>query len=519
MALLPSCKKDDNKSQTGTTEEKKDTRAVYPVNEKVNPFTWIAIDGQGNTIDPDNSGYKDANQNKKKQVAIFYFLWHGCHGYDHGANHNDVVPPTASDTKSPYDIEKLLADNPNSPEYGPFGAMHHWGEPMLGYYVANDRWVIRKHAQMLTDAGVDAIFFDVTNGYHYLPVVKVICEEYTKMRAEGSNTPQFAFLVSANAGGMVDYLYKEIYSKGLYKDLWYNWLESPLILADKSAVTDPEQLNFFTFRHSWFTWNNDGADAWYGTGEDKWPWGGLYPQKPGKHNGKNECVCVLPATHPSSNIGRSYDVKSQKQPATFDSGKGIMFKAMFNNAQKLNPTMLFFTGWNEWTAQRQRANGGECNFLGKGIVGSGDTYFVDQYNHEYSRDIEPLADDFGDNYYYMMANYIRKFKGTLQLPTFRLRDDISIDGSFSDWENVKALYADYKGDVTHRNHFGWGRIGTLTNDTGRNDLQLGKVTNDGKNIYFYMKTGSDSFVRAKTMEITVHKDALPKDLKKKLGIK
>ena len=30
---------------------------------------------------------------------------------------------------------------------------------------------------------------------------------------------------------------------------------------------------------------------------------------------------------------------------------------------------------------------------------------------------------------------------------------------------------------------------------------------------------SDSFVRAKTMEITVHKDALPKDLKKKLGIK
>ena len=491
MALLPSCKKDDNKSQTGTTEEKKDTRAVYPVNEKVNPFTWIAIDGQGNTIDPDNSGYKDANQNKKKQVAIFYFLWHGCHGYDKGANHNDVVPPKASDTKSPYDIEKLLADNPNSPEYGPFGAMHHWGEPMLGYYVANDRWVIRKHAQMLTDAGVDAIFFDVTNGYHYLPVVQVICEEYTKMRAEGSNTPQFAFLVSANAGGMVDYLYKEIYSKGLYKDLWYNWLESPLILADKSAVTDPEQLNFFTFRHSWFTWNNDGADAWYGTGEDKWPWGGLYPQKPGKHNGKNECVCVLPATHPSSNIGRSYDVKSQKQPATFDSGKGILFKAMFNNAQKLNPTMLFFTGWNEWTAQRQRANGGECNFLGKGIVGSGDTYFVDQYNHEYSRDIEPLADDFGDNYYYMMANYIRKFKGTLQLPTFRLRDDISIDGSFSDWENVKALYADYKGDVTHRNHFGWGRIGTLTNDTGRNDLQLGKVTNDGKNIYFYMKTGSD----------------------------
>ena len=30
---------------------------------------------------------------------------------------------------------------------------------------------------------------------------------------------------------------------------------------------------------------------------------------------------------------------------------------------------------------------------------------------------------------------------------------------------------------------------------------------------------SDSFVRAKSMEIVVHKDALPKELKKKMGIK
>ncbi len=41
---------------------------------------------------------------------------------------------------------------------GPAHAMHHWGEPYLGYYVSNDEWVIRKHAQMLSDAGVDGCF-------------------------------------------------------------------------------------------------------------------------------------------------------------------------------------------------------------------------------------------------------------------------------------------------------------------------------------------------------------------------
>ncbi|MCQ2162082.1 MAG: hypothetical protein MJY86_02270 [Bacteroidales bacterium] len=470
---------------------KPDKRGVYEVSEKVNPFTWIAIDGQGNTIDPDNSGYQGAGGREKKQVSIFYFLWHGCHGYDHIANQNDVMVPSSSDVGSPYDIEKLLADNPTNPAYGDFGAMHHWGEPMLGYYVSNDDWVIRKHAQMLVDAGVDAIFFDVTNGFHYLPVARKLFQTFASMRSEGTPTPQFAFLCNANTKAMVTTLYNEIYKKGEYKDLWYQWIYKPLILADKSAITDPEILDFFQFRQSWFLWNQPNVDTWFGDGVDKWPWGGLYPQQAGIHNGKNEFVSVLPATHPSSNIGRSYNAKSQSQPSTFQSGKGLFFKSQFEQAMKLDPTMMFFTGWNEWTAQRQYANGGECNFLGRGLVKKGDTYFVDQYNHEYSRDIEPLNGDFGDNYYYMLVDFVRKFKGSLGLPTFTTTNSISVDGSFSDWSSVEAMYGDYKGDVTHRSHFGYGRVGTYTNNTGRNDFVLCKVANDGTNVYFYAKTKAD----------------------------
>jgi hypothetical protein len=39
-----------------------------------------------------------------------------------------------------------------------------WEEPLFGYYKTTDPWVLRKHAEMLADAGVDVVFFDCTNG-------------------------------------------------------------------------------------------------------------------------------------------------------------------------------------------------------------------------------------------------------------------------------------------------------------------------------------------------------------------
>ena len=40
----------------------------------------------------------------------------------------------------------------------------YWEEPLFGYYMTTDTWVLRKHAELLADAGVDAIFTDCTNG-------------------------------------------------------------------------------------------------------------------------------------------------------------------------------------------------------------------------------------------------------------------------------------------------------------------------------------------------------------------
>lgn len=469
---------DEPQKEEPQQEKPQETKySTYQASDAPIPFSWIAVDDEGNSIDPDAGRYPDVADRKERTVAVFYFLWHGCHGYDRGANNNDVVPPTASDTHSPYDIQKLLDANPTEPALGGYGVMHHWGEPYLGYYVANDDWVIRKHAQMLVDAGVDAIFFDVTNGFHYLPVVHNLAKVYTQMRAQGNKTPQFAFLLNSNVAGVSQTLYNEIYSKDLYKDLWFNWLGKPVMLANPDEV--PAGIkDKFTLRHSWFLWNSS-ADTWFGNGEDKWPWGGWYPQQAGKHNWKNELVAVMPATHPISNIGRSYDAISNTEPRNPTPEKGIYFKKQFEQAIKLDPQIILFTGWNEWTAQRQTA------------AASPAPYFVDQYNHEFSRDIEPLNGGFGDNYYYLMADFIRKFKGTKRNPVFSESKEIALDGNFTEWANVLARWGDDRGDVFHRDHYGWGRIGRYVNNTGRNDIVISSVINDGTNLYFYVKTDSD----------------------------
>jgi hypothetical protein len=367
--------------------------------------------------------------------------------------------------------------------------MHHWGEPYLGYYVADDEWMIRKHAQMLVDAGVDVILLDVTNGYHYLPVVEKIARVYTAIRAEGGATPQFAFLLNSATAQTFDAIHHGIYAMGLYRDLWFQWLGKPLIMANPDELPT-EHIDFYTVRHSWYLWNNPGADTWFGNGVDKWPWGGLYPQQAGRHGGKNEFVSVMPATHPVSNIGRSHNAATGQQPAIPRSGEGVYFKKQFERAMQLDPSFIMFTGWNEWTAQRQVAQrNGEAGFLGR-TVKKGETYFVDQLNHEFSRDIEPLNGAFGDNYYYMMADFIRRFKGTGKLPVHSAVDPIAIDGEMSDWAGVKALYGDDKGDTAHRDHFGWGNVGRLTNTTGRNDIVETKVATDGTRLSFYVKTAN-----------------------------
>jgi len=171
------------------------------------PDTWAATDGLGRIV---FMGDKNGGLRPNKTVGIFYFLANQAHG------------------RPLYDITQILAANPLHPAFGPMNTGHWWGEPWFGYYQSADEAVIRKHMQMLTDAGVDVVIFDTTNGPTYPDVYLPLCKVLTDMRAKGNRTPQIAFFTGNGAWNTV---YRDFYAKSLYRPLWFLWKGKPLMMA------------------------------------------------------------------------------------------------------------------------------------------------------------------------------------------------------------------------------------------------------------------------------------------------
>lgn len=491
------------------------------------PLSWAAYNNMARSGSADQTVIDPENYpaSREKYVGAFYFIWHNM------------------TTAGPYDVQKYMGEGQydyvdvpqnNDSKYGPLGSTSHWGEPYLGYYKADDSWVLRKHAQMLVDAGVDFIAFDVTNNTFYDTEIAHLCDVYLQMREEGNKTPQITFMVwhsgpngtgagtaysGYNHDWAVQHLYQTYYTQSKYSDLWFRWEGKPLMLALRNTCRQSLR-DFFTFRACWYLWNqqaqtpDDVGDPWWtagGTTEDKWPWGVCYiddvdnPMRAGTHNGVNEFCSVAPATHPVSNIGRSYPVNSgitYKDASTYlkQPEKGIYFHSQFNAAMELDPKIMFFTGWNEWLMGHYTDGVDALQFYYMCGVHHPGHMFVDQFNHEFSRDIEPLRGNYGDTYYYYMSDFIRQFKGSSGVPVFSRTEAITIDGNFSDWASVNSCYADDIADTKWRGYDGnsgngwwnWQKSSKsgYVNKTGRNDLRISKVATDGANLYFYISATS-----------------------------
>jgi len=455
--------------------------------------TWVATDELGRTL----TNHENAGPTRKnKFVGIFYLTWHGAHSYDILTNPSDeaqgIVPKTKKNYKSPYDITKILKYEKGKRPWGPPMATHHWGESEWGYYLSDDEFVIRKHIQMLADADVDVIIFDATNGLTYRDIYLKICKIMMQIRESGERTPQIAFFAHSGNAGVVRKIYKEFYAKKLYPDLWFYWKGKPLILSPFKGL-DKKLLDFFTVRYSWawsyFPMFGDDPAPWFGDGKDRWPWIDYYPQHYGWHKNSNiaEQVSVSVASHPMFNIGRSYHNGAQPPDDEINTAEGLHFAEHWKRALEINPEFIFICEWNEWTAMRL-INNGEHKFLCGKPIKKGDSFFVDVYNAEYSRDVEPMKGGHYDSFYYQMIDNIRKFKGVRRGPKVSPQKTIAGDGKFKDWEDVTPEFKDQTGDVYHRDHPGWGRIKSYINKTGRNDFKSLKVARDDKNIYFYAET-------------------------------
>lgn len=428
-------------------------------------------------------GYSETGEKKKdKYVGLFYWTWH-----NHFADSTAYI---ASDFK------KYLNDYYH-PGWPTDASYYYWAEPLFGYYRSTDRWVIRRHAEMLGDADVDVIVFDCTNGsYTWEESYMTLCEVFSAARADGVRTPQIAFMLgfAPHDGSLsaIKQIYESLYAKGLYKDLWFKWKGKPLIMAYYEHLEIPtgdikkdklhqDIRNFFTFRPVQPVYNKGPERS------DHWGWLEIYPQNGFVQdaNGNFEQVTVgvaqnwskatgLSAMNAPNTFGRSYTQKHEHQPNDKNVAYGLNFKEQWERAIELDPEFIFITGWNEWVAGRHQEWMGTKNA------------FPDQYDHEYSRDIEPMKGGHGDSYYYQMVNKIRKFKGSTPLKTTS-KTPIQIDGCFTDWTVVLNRFDAHRGNTKHRDEHGWGKL-HYTNTSGRNDIISAKATFDDDYIYFLVET-------------------------------
>jgi hypothetical protein len=433
--------------------------------------TWVATDGAGRVV----PGLQQCGPLKKdKWVGVFYWTWH--------------TPQTG-----PNDSSRIIAGANGSQVTWPTnGAPHHWGEPELGYYLSTDPFVIRKHASMLCQAGIDVVLFDTTNPpYTWKAQYEALCREYTLMRAQGAQTPAIGFVAPfGDPTAVTDQLWRDLYQPGLWRDLWFLWEGKPLLLANSEFIKNEVMLGFFTFRRPM-------PDYWLGpSGTDQWSWLEVHPQHVFRnHRGEKEQMSVgvaqnaLPATpgpapmsHQAGAMGRSWHAGG-KASAAGSVNLGLNFQEQWRRVLDVDPSFVFVTGWNEWTAGRytqwSKYTDADCFFPG-GL-------FVDEYTQEYSRDCEPMRGGHGDNYYYQLVSEVRRFKGVRPPPKPAGPSRIRIDGFLEDWRDVRPEFRDTIGDTLHRNHAGYGDL-LYRNDTGRNDFVILKAAYDRDRLYFFAQT-------------------------------
>ena len=197
----------------------------------INSNNWTATDGLGRTL-PD---FKETGPQKDKYVGMFYWTWHT----------DFLADPAVMNITEILNQYPEAAAELNHPAWkGIIGGTFWWDEPLFGYYRTTDEWLLRKHAEMLADAGVDVVFFDCTNGsFTWKSSYTALLKVWDQARKDGVKTPQIAFLLpfGANEGALkaMDELYTDLYQPQLYKDLWFMWKNKPLIMAYPEMVSQP----------------------------------------------------------------------------------------------------------------------------------------------------------------------------------------------------------------------------------------------------------------------------------------
>ena len=462
---------------------------------KVMPDTWVFTDGLGRT----SLTYDDVGPVKDgKEIAMFYWTWHDNRGGAEGFNTNNFIeanPDAGNDYNHP-----AWPENSSNPKR----VAYFWNEPIWGYYKTTDEWVLRRQSELLANAGVDTVFTDNTNGsFTWKESYDVLYPTWDMAQREGAvNTPKVSFMLNfypfASNYDQIVSLYLDIYRPGKYQNLWYYRDGLPMLMACNDHFYNPtgnlnkEIASFFSWR-SPHIGGDETSPEYKRTGQ--WGWLARYPQP--LYYGRRENL--RPRIPEQMTVGVAVNYDYVKQAGTAMNGENVMgrsysstypdrylkegkdaskygyfFSEQFDYALSKDPEVIFITGWNEWTAGRHENWSGVENA------------FPDQFIDEFSRDLEPTKGELKDHYYYLLVNYVRKFKGCSPIPTPSYAKTINLSAGSEQWNDVAPYYAAYIGNTEDRNAEGYGDV-VFTETSGRNDIIGARVARNEDTVWFYVE--------------------------------
>lgn len=443
-----------------------------------------------NTISTDVYGREsfeaDGYREGERYVGIWYSLWLGQHQYMQTAVYDNTV---LLSTEEGSEILNSTEDN----EKSRMNEFHFCAKPLYGYYNMQDPWVVRRHIELLTMAGIDYLCFDTTNAIYYPEVTDLVLNTLLEFQSQGFKVPKAMFYVNSYAGTTARKIYNAYYRTEKYDDIWFSPNGKPMICSvtkDNGGASDqvmwgdptdpfPEELEFrFDLRESQWPQGiieNQNALPWM-----TWK----YPQNIHENL---RAISVSVAQHDpyvinfsakGEHSSRGYDHEAKKLYADYEKGQNFesQWKTVFNyEASGEEVKNVLVTGWNEWMAIK--------TFNGNDIC------FCDVYTDEYSRDIEMMDGSCGDNFYLQLMRNIRKYKLTDRKKYKYQKVSIDLnDNTLSQWLNVKAHYRDFSGDAIARDFEDAVGKGRYVDNSNRNDITDIKVVHNSKNIYFYVQT-------------------------------
>jgi len=510
--ILPACDSSTSNTNDLANSEKTTLLTDQPV---------ICTDADS---DPDGDGWGWENEQSCKAptgtladsaelpIGIIYYVWHCVTKTD---IYKDLYRKRRLPAGEEFNTTHVLEGRQN--DWGDEHRFHWWDRPQEGYYCLGDEPnIIRKHLALLRDAGIDFLAIDITNH----PNVKSLGAEdfiikslrplldaakdiegspkvvpWLPLIAENADTRIERDFFCANApGGSACRQHTEAHSRSMleyvtnlmrseYPDQLYLYDDKPLLLDAANDDTYPRELTDIVRPVVAQDWS---VRRTWGLRQDTIDWQFLSvcqdPEEFFNSQGWTERGCNQPVNAGEQiSVTAAYQYTYISEPFQRDllnndrfiggmpkfHGRTLaqQFRVAFEN-RDLQPLVLV-TGWNEWIASR--------------FIMDGKDVFVDAYDHERNRDIEPGGSS-RDYYYFLLRSLIAHYRAG---DAFRFEDYFLTRKSILDTDYYWNTYQDLQGSFAQSDTSG------LTNHWLTSGIAEGRRPSLLFDAAFYSQNNSD----------------------------